>query len=147
MSATSAIQPTTKREIALYFVFGVLTTLVNFIAYFICAHALHINFLISNALAWVVAVAFAFVTNKIVVFEARNTNPRNVIIELTLFVTGRLLSFLIEESLLFLGVMVAHFADGIVKISVAVIVVIINYVLTRFIFKEGEHLWNSNAKH
>lgn len=126
------------RELLLYLVFGVLTTAVNFVLYFVCTNVLHINYLISNTIAWVGAMLFAFVTNKIVVFEAHDNAPKNVLIELALFATARGFSFFVETLLLYTGVELVKLDDGIVKISVAVIVVIINYFLTRYIFKEGK---------
>ena len=52
------------REIIMYLVFGVLTTVVNIVVYFLSAELLHINYLISNALAWFLSVLFAYITNR-----------------------------------------------------------------------------------
>ena len=54
--------------------FGVLTTVVNIVVYFLSAELLHINYLISNALAWFLSVLFAYITNRKYVFESNSQN-------------------------------------------------------------------------
>ena len=56
----------------MYLVFGVLTTVVNIVVYFLSAELLHINYLISNALAWFLSVLFAYITNRKYVFDSKN---------------------------------------------------------------------------
>ena len=60
------------KEIIMYLVFGVLTTVVNIVVYFLSAELLHINYLISNALAWFLSVLFAYITNRKYVFDSKN---------------------------------------------------------------------------
>ena len=62
------------KEIIMYLVFGVLTTVVNIVVYFLSAELLHINYLISNALAWFLSVLFAYITNRKYVFESSSQN-------------------------------------------------------------------------
>ena len=124
------------KEIVLYIIVGGLTTVVNFVIYFLLTKLLGVNYLISNCLAWIGAVIFAFFTNKFYVFESKKKN--NIIKEFVLFTGTRLFSFLIETLLLFIGVELIKLDDGIVKILVAIIVVILNYFFTKFIFKKKE---------
>lgn len=125
-----------------YIVFGVLTTAVNVVTYGLLRPALHWNaywdVLIANAVAWVLSVAFAFITNKLFVFKSKSFEARVFWRELWAFVAARLFSLGVDE----LGmVFLASFLgmnDWIAKIIMNVIVVIINYILSkRFIFKKG----------
>ena len=126
------------KEIILYIIFGVLTTIVNFLIYFLFTNLLHVNYLISNFTAWIGAVIFAFFTNKKYVFNANNTKLLNYIKEFIMFTSSRGFSFLVETFLLFLGVELIKLNDGIVKVAVAVIVVILNYFFTKFVFKNRD---------
>ncbi|MDP4153832.1 MAG: GtrA family protein [Bacillota bacterium] len=128
------------KEPILYVIFGALTTAVNYFSYIIFAHLAGLSVVFSNAAAWVLSVIFAFVTNKLLVFESKSLNAGSVIKELTSFVTCRLLSGLLDTGIMVLFIDVAHYNDLYVKLFSNVLVVIINYVLSKnFIFtrKEG----------
>ena len=75
------------KELIAYVFFGVLTTIVNFITYFLFASVFGINYLISNIIAWFVSVLFAYITNRIWVFESKDDN---IIKEALLFYGGRI---------------------------------------------------------
>ena len=77
------------KELIAYVFFGVLTTIVNFITYFLFASVFGINYLISNIIAWFVSVLFAYITNRIWVFESKDDN---IIKEALLFYGGRVFS-------------------------------------------------------
>ena len=62
------------KEIILYLIFGVLTTLVNIIIFYLFNDIIKIDYKISNIIAWITSVIFAFITNKLVVFESKNKN-------------------------------------------------------------------------
>ena len=130
------------KEIILYIIFGGFTTLVNFVIYFVLTNLFSINYLISNFAAWIGAVIFAFFTNKKYVFNANNTELFNYIKEFVMFTLSRGFSFLVETFLLFLGVELIKLNDGIVKVAVAVIVVILNYFFTKFVFKNKDEKKN-----
>ena len=74
------------KELIAYVFFGVLTTIVNFITYFLFEGVFGINYLISNIIAWFVSVLFAYITNRIWVFESKDDN---IIKEILLFYGGR----------------------------------------------------------
>ena len=78
-----------KKELVLYIIFGVLTTIVNIVVYFFFTKLCGVNYIISNIIAWFLSVLFAYVTNRIWVFESENTN---LIKEAVLFFGGRLFS-------------------------------------------------------
>ncbi len=127
----------TTPEMVLYIVFGVLTTAVNVITYGLLRPVMpwdeHSNVLVANAIAWVVSVAFAFITNKLFVFQSKSFAARVFWRELTTFVGARLLSFGVDELGMLLLVNVLTWNDWVAKIIMNVIVVIINYVLSKLI--------------
>ena len=127
------------KEIILYLVFGVLTTLVNFISYALLKKGLDAvaltqpktNVHIANTAAWIISVLFAFFTNKSFVFESKSYESKTFIRELLSFTGARILSFGVEEGGLFVLNTLLGFNDLVVKIIVAVIVVILNYVFSK----------------
>jgi putative flippase GtrA len=122
-----------NKEIILYLVFGVLTTLVNISIFILLHSACHIELLISNTIAWFFSVVFAYITNKIWVFESKSNE---ILHEFILFVGGRIFSYLVETILLIVFVSILAFNDNYVKIIAQVIVIILNYVLSKsIIFK------------
>lgn len=140
-----------NKELLLYLVFGVSTTVVNFVAFTLFQALLGERlYLISNGLAWFAAVVFAYVTNKLWVFESKSWQPAVLWREIPSFLGARVLSFVIEEvgllvlieglrfdlfSLTALGITVG--GTLIAKLLLAVIVVILNYFFSKlFIFKK-----------
>lgn len=150
------------RELISYLFFGVMTTLVNFVAFWLFGLVLKEElYLVSNALAWVVAVVFAYVTNKLFVFESKSWVPKILVKEIPEFVGARVFSFLIEEAGLWLMVDIMKMGliswqigfitingnpieisgQMIAKIILAVIVVILNYFFSKFIiFKKKKDI-------
>lgn len=122
-----------QREIAAYLVFGVLTTVVNVATYAALTRLAGVGYLWSNVIAWAVSVAFAFVTNKLWVFESRSTLPGVLAFELSTFIAARLASGLLDTGLMFVLVGLAHAPDLWSKILVNVVVVVVNYVLSKFV--------------
>ena len=130
---------TKYRELILYVFFGGLTTAVNWIIYFPLVNWLHVHYQIANVIAWIAAVLFAFLTNKSLVFSSRDWSAKVVFTELPKFAGGRVFSLLVEMGLMFLLVDIARFNENIVKIIVAVIVVILNYIVSKlFVFKNDK---------
>lgn len=141
------------KELIVYVIFGGLTTVVN-LASFYMLEALFGNgensYLINNAIAWFIAVIFAYVTNKLFVFESRSWDMKIVGKEVVEFFGARVFSFLIEEAGLWLFVDILDFGKlsykilgfnitgGLIaKLILAVIVVILNYFFSKFvIFKK-----------
>lgn len=115
------------REAISYLFFGVVTTAVNFVLYYALLY-LGMHYLWAQVIAWVGAVLVAYITNKLWVFESRVTGILPILREMAAFVLSRLFSFGVETLLLFLMVDVAAISEGIAKIPVAVLTVILNYV-------------------
>ena len=148
------------KEIVLYIIFGILTTLVNWIIYALLANIFSFSILVCNAISWAGAVAFAFVTNKIWVFESRSWNIRTVIQESIAFLASRAMTGIIEIfgvpllSLtgfdnIFYGIAEKmhlsfqfFYTKGIYsKAALAVIVIILNYVFSKLlVFREKKEI-------
>lgn len=118
------------RELVLYVFFGTLTFLVNIITYFLFLDVLSINYLISNVLAWFFSVLFAYITNRIWVFESRSPD---ILREMSLFFGGRIFSGAVDTGLMYLFIDVLTIGDLISKIVVQVIVIVLNYIFSKLI--------------
>ena len=142
-----------NRETILYLIFGVATTLVNYIVFFLFLEMVldGQNSPLANAVAFVAAVIFAFVVNKVYVFESKSWSLDALKREVPSFLAARVGSFLIEEVALIICEDILHLENAIVlqlgttqfsgiaaaKIALSVIVVILNYVFCKwFIFKK-----------
>jgi len=124
-------------EIIKYLIFGVLTTAVSIVSYLIFTRIFNLNYLISNTLSWILAVTFAFITNKIYVFKKIDKNKNVVIKEIISFFAFRIASLIIELILMFILVDVIKLNDMIVKIITQIIIIILNYIFSKvFVFKK-----------
>ena len=127
-----------NREVISYLIFWVLTTLVNWVVYAAMVKV-HIDYRIATAVAWAVSVLFAFIVNKIFVFQSYNMRPAFVMKEITSFVACRAVSGVMEMVFMIVMVSWIHMDEYISKIAVSVIVVIVNYVFSKlFIFRKSE---------
>lgn len=120
-------------EVISYLFFGGLTTLVNYIVYLPCYNLLHLSGAVSNAVAWVAAVAFAYLTNKPFVFKSHDWSAKTVIPELTKFVSCRIGSGLLETAIIFVLVDWLGLNGNIIKLATSVLVVILNYVASKLL--------------
>lgn len=130
-----------NKEIVLYIVFGGLTTVVNWVTYSLFVSFCSIT--VSNVIAWVFAVVFAYLTNKIFVFEQKSWKPNIAFFEFSKFVSSRLLTGVVEiagvDILVYVGLNQTIFGiEGMVaKVTVSIVVVILNYFFSKLIvFKE-----------
>ena len=115
-------------DVLSYLFFGVLTTVVNYLVYLPCYNLLNLSASVSNAIAWVVAVAFAYLTNKPWVFKSYDWSRQTVIPELTKFVGCRVGSGVLETGIIFLTVDLLGWNGNIMKLVTSVLVVILNYI-------------------
>ena len=122
------------KEQILYIVFGVLTTAINIIAFFACSRLINLGLIPSNIIAWILSVSF--VTNKIYVFNSKNYNFSVVLRELIDFVISRGATGILDLGLMYLFVSVIGIEDMISKIVINIIVIILNYILSKlYVFK------------
>lgn len=115
-------------DLITYLVFGVLTTVVNYIVYLPCYNLWGFSASQSNLIAWAAAVAFAFLTNKPFVFRSHDWSPKVVIPELVKFIGTRIGSGALETGILFLAVDLAGMDGNLWKLLTSVLVVILNYI-------------------
>ena len=114
-----------------------MTTLVNFVVYLGLKNLFGVPMVASNIIAWAVSVLFAYVTNKIYVFESKDTSPRAILRELFSFVAARIFSGVVDTGMLVILVDYCHMNDLVVKIMAQVVVIVLNYVFSKlWIFKK-----------
>lgn len=124
------------REILLYLFFGGLTTIVSFSSYWLFYDAFEIKGYISNIISWVLAVLFAFFTNRIWVFNSPTTGVAAFLTQMAAFFGGRLFSGAAETIFIFIFVDLLSYNSLAMKLIASVFVVILNYFLSKlFIFK------------
>lgn len=121
------------KEVIAYLFFGGLTTVVNIVAYFVCTSIFALNYLVANAIAWVVSVAFAYVTNRTWVFESKVKGFSAILREVTAFVGCRVLSGVMDMAIMFVSVDLIGIPDGIAKFITQVVVVVLNYLFSKLI--------------
>lgn len=131
-----------NKEILLYLFFGGLTFLVSISSYALFNIRIGWNALTANIASWILAVAFAYVTNRTWVFESSTDRGSNLIKEITGFVGGRIATLVIEELILFIFIAEFEMNSVLVKIVAQVVVIALNYVISKMIvFKpEGGNL-------
>ena len=115
-------------DIISYLFFGVLTTAVNYAVYLPCYNLLGLSAAVSNVIAWVGAVAFAYLTNKPFVFGSHDWSASTVVPELTKFVGCRVGSCLLETGIIFVCVDWLAFDGNVMKLITSVLVVVLNYI-------------------
>ncbi len=115
-------------DIISYLFFGGLTTVVNYLVYFPLYNYLHLSGVVSNVIAWCAAVIFAYLTNKPFVFKSHDWSMKTVAPEFSKFVGCRVGSGALETGIIWLTVDYLHWNGNLMKIMVAVLVVILNYV-------------------
>lgn len=116
-----------------YLFFGVLTTVVNYLVYLPLYNLLGISAAVSNIIAWVAAVVFAYVTNKPFVFKSHDWSMKTVLPELGKFVGCRAASGGLETVLILLTVDILGWNGNIWKLIISVLVVILNYVSSKLL--------------
>lgn len=126
------------RELVMYIIFGVLTTVVSFASYYAARWAFtSANTTPSVMISWICAVSFAYITNSLWVFESRAANLFGIVKELALFYASRLFTLGVDILLMFLLVDLTGMSGGRyelgIRVFVAVVVTALNYVLSKVI--------------
>ena len=125
-----------NRETVSYFIFGVLTTAVDWVGYF-ALYNMGYSVVFSQTMSWAAAVLFAFITNKLFVFESKGLSRKELAREFFAFIAARLVSLGMEELGLWLMIGALHWNENLAKLIMQVVVVIANYVFSKlFIFKK-----------
>ena len=119
-------------ELIMYGIFGVLTTLINLITFYVL-DKLGVNVYLNNSIAWVISVLFAFITNKLYVFNSKDTSYKIIAKEGIAFFLARIFSYFVDMFTIFMIFQVMGINKMIAKIISNVIVIIINYLLSKII--------------
>ena len=124
-------------DILSYLFFGGLTTVVNYVVYLPCYNMFGLSATVSNVIAWAVAVAFAYLTNKPWVFKSYDWSLKTVIPELSKFVGCRIGSGALETGIIFLTVDLLCWNGNVMKLLTSVLVVVLNYIGSKLlVFKK-----------
>jgi putative flippase GtrA len=135
--ARAAIASPSVMEKFWYLVFGGLTTAINIGTFYACNTLAGMDYRPANVVAWVVAVVFAYVTNRVVVFKSQNRGKGQVIREALAFFAARAASLLFDMGFMVAAVEWLRMDETVAKVLSNVFVVIINYVLSKFfVFSE-----------
>lgn len=130
------------KEIINYLIFGGLTTIVSLVTYYICVYTIldpdnAVQLQIANVISWIISVAFAYITNRKFVFESKE---KNKIKEASKFVTSRIATLLMDMAIMYVGVTVLRFNDKIMKLISQVVVIVMNYILSKIlVFKKEKN--------
>ena len=127
------------RELILYVFFGGLTTLVNWGLYWLLANPLGVPYLWATAIAQIASILFAYVTNRIWVFQSKARGFREVSLEMLRFFGARGVSFFLDLGCMYVGVDLLHINDTWMKLLAKILVIIANYVFSKvFVFRKGQ---------
>ena len=120
-------------DMVVYLIFGVLTTVVNYLVYLPLYNLAGLSAAVSNVIAWASAVAFAYLTNKPFVFRSHDWSMGTVLPELGKFVSCRLASGAMETAIIFLTVDLMLWNGNIWKLFTQILVVIFNYFASKLL--------------
>lgn len=127
------------KEIINYLIVGVLTTIISLATYYVCVYTFlnpenAFELQLANIISWIIAVIFAYFTNRKYVFESKNDNK---IKEATRFLGSRITTLLLDMLTMYVGVTLLKFNDKIIKIVSQVLVIVGNYIISKFfVFKK-----------
>ncbi len=121
------------KNIILYGIFGVFTTLVNIVTYWVLAHPLHMEVMLSTVAAWFAAVLFAYFTNRKWVFHSKACTQKEITKEVGSFFACRLATGIVDWLCMLIFVDALQFNDVMIKVAANVIVIALNYVASKMV--------------
>lgn len=125
------------KDVIPYLFFGICTTLVNVASYWLFAHSLKLNTMISTLVAWILAVLFAYITNRKWVFHSEAHTMSEIVKEIVSFFGCRIATGVVDWGCMFVFVELLLWNDVIIKFLANVLVIILNYVASKLlIFKK-----------
>ncbi len=127
------------KEVLLYLFFGGLAFIVSIVSFFLLIKYAALNELIANVLSWIITVTFAYLTNRIWVFDAATDNKKELLNQIWKFYSGRIVTLVIEEAILLVFISWLGMNSMVVKIIAQVIVIVLNYVISKlFVFTKED---------
>ena len=131
-----------NKETILYIIFGVITTIVDFVAFAIFHYVFEMNEIFANTLAWFIAVIVAYITNKIYVFEKKSFDLNSLLHEIPSFFMARVASLVVTDIFLVIAGIV-NMNMLFAKAVISVVVIIMNYFFSKlFVFKNNDNQEN-----
>lgn len=121
------------KDVVFYLFFGVCTTAVNIAAYWLAAHPLHLGTMPSTIIAWVLAVAFAYITNRKWVFYSSASGTKEILAEMGSFFACRLATGGVDWLCMLVFVDFMGLNDMVIKFAANVIVIVLNYVASKLV--------------
>lgn len=123
------------RTVMLYLIFGVLTTIINILSYYMLLEW-HANIQVAVVISWLLSILFAYSTNKIWFFQSSSQSFRGIIREMSLFFSARVITLLVEMIIIWFGVQLLRQNPIVWKIIDNIVVVLVNYIFSqRVIFQ------------
>lgn len=116
-----------------YGIFGVATTVINIVVYAVAYHYLAISNVVSNIIAWILSVLFAFVTNKLLVFHSKSLDGKVLFFEAVTFFGCRLATGAMDLAIMYVTVDILGINNMLMKCLSNLMVIIINYVASKWI--------------
>ena len=135
-------------ELITYVFFGGITTVVDFVIYYAMLWAFGEEiYMLASVVAWAGAVLVAYVTNKTLVFRDQTTGAKQVLWQTVRFVLSRVFSLGVQTALIWLFVDIAGMSEWLVKLPVAVVIVLLNYVTSKImVFTKKKDSENEDVK-
>lgn len=124
---------TRYKEMLLYLFFGGLSFLVSIGTYAFFNVNFGINELVANIFSWLITVMFAFLTNRVWVFNSPTKGKIEFIKQMLVFYGGRVVTLVVEEAILFVFITLMNFPSMIIKIIAQIIVIVLNYVISKLV--------------
>lgn len=119
----------------LYLIFGVLTTVLNIVCYYLLYNYANLTNILSTVVAWLISVVFAFFTNKKIVFDSKKVGIYAKLKEFIFFIMSRILTGMLDVGIMFVAIDIYNLSSLLWKILSNIIVIILNYILGKLIFK------------
>lgn len=120
------------QDIIAYIFWGVVTTAVNLITYHLCFNIIGIEYYTSSIIAWVAAVITTYLTNRKWVFHSKAKSAKEITTEIFRFTASRAATLVMEMAILYLGKDVLGIAEDPTKYIATILVIILNYILSKF---------------
>ena len=122
------------RELVVYLICGFLTFVVSMVVYALLSEIFRINVLVANIITWIIAVYFAFSVNRKFVFKSNG----NFTSELIQFYLGRVVTLVVEQAMLYIFIIRLMFNNMAIKSIAQVVIIILNYIISKFIVFKKE---------
>lgn len=120
-------------DILRYLIVGVMTTLIDIFFFFLLNNVLGVHYQVAKVVAWVLAIAFAFVGNKWLVFRTASKDRKTVWMEAFRFVAMRLLTLLVSIGFLYVAIDLGGWDENLSNILSNVLAIILNYILSKLV--------------